>query len=239
MTGIDIFSKEEKQKIEERAKRFGLTDKEIFSHLEEYQDLYSSMGITEENESTKNFRLNVLHIRGTEEMSTKDVFKYFEDYAPASIEWINDVSCNLVWLDSASTARALLGLSKKIIGVGNRTRTDLSPKSNDSNNECVIEVDTEDKIEAIDDKMDENVTSEKEIHVKNINYPLPPGIWRKGIDCPKSKGIFMRFAIRSEKKQHAEKMSEYYKKYGNPNFGVKTRSSVSTRGKRESRKNST
>lgn len=52
-----------------------------------------SMGITEENENTKNFRLNVLHIRGTEEMSTKDVFKYFEDYAPASIEWINDVSC--------------------------------------------------------------------------------------------------------------------------------------------------
>lgn len=41
MTGIDIFSKEEKQKIEERAKRFGLTDKEIFSRLEEYQDLYS------------------------------------------------------------------------------------------------------------------------------------------------------------------------------------------------------
>lgn len=51
------------------------------------------MGITEENENTKNFRLNALHIRGTKEMSTKDVFKYFEDYAPASLEWINDVSC--------------------------------------------------------------------------------------------------------------------------------------------------
>lgn len=57
------------------------------------------MGITEENENTKNFRLNVLHIRGTNEMSTKDVFKYFEDYAPASLEWINDVSCeNLIFL---------------------------------------------------------------------------------------------------------------------------------------------
>lgn len=127
---------------------------------------------------------------------------------------------NVVWFDSASTARALVGLSKKIIGVNNRTRTDLSPKSNDSNDECIIEVDTEDKSEANDDKMDDNFTSEKEIHVKNINYPLPPGIWRKGIDCPKSKGIFIRFATRSDKKQHhAEKMSEYYKKYGNPNFG--------------------
>lgn len=52
-----------------------------------------SMGVVEDNENTKNIRLNVIHVRGTEEMSTKDVFKYFEDYAPASIEWINDVSC--------------------------------------------------------------------------------------------------------------------------------------------------
>lgn len=52
-----------------------------------------SMGIVEDSENTKNIRLNVIHMRGTEEMSTKDVFKYFEDYAPASIEWINDVSC--------------------------------------------------------------------------------------------------------------------------------------------------
>lgn len=51
------------------------------------------MGIVEDNENTKNIRLNVIHMRGTEDMSTKDVFKYFEDYAPASIEWINDVSC--------------------------------------------------------------------------------------------------------------------------------------------------
>lgn len=51
------------------------------------------MGISEDNENTRNIRLNVIHMRGTKEMSTKDVFKYFEDYAPASIEWINDVSC--------------------------------------------------------------------------------------------------------------------------------------------------
>lgn len=41
----------------------------------------------------KNLRLSVIHMRGTEDMSTKDVFKYFEHYAPSSIEWINDVSC--------------------------------------------------------------------------------------------------------------------------------------------------
>lgn len=53
------------------------------------------MGITDDSENAKNTRLNVIHMRGTEEMSTKDVFKYFQDYAPMSIEWINDVSCML------------------------------------------------------------------------------------------------------------------------------------------------
>lgn len=53
------------------------------------------MGITDDSENAKNVRLNVIHMRGTEEMSTKDVFKYFQDYAPMSIEWINDISCML------------------------------------------------------------------------------------------------------------------------------------------------
>ena len=51
------------------------------------------MGISEENKNTKNVRLNVLHMRGTEEMSTEDIFEYFEEYAPVSLEWINDFSC--------------------------------------------------------------------------------------------------------------------------------------------------
>lgn len=56
------------------------------------------MGLTEENENMKNMRLNVVHMRGTQDMSTEDVFKYFEDYAPSSIEWINDVSCIMILL---------------------------------------------------------------------------------------------------------------------------------------------
>ena len=52
-----------------------------------------SFGIDEQSETAKNFRLNVIHMRGVENMNTKDIFKYFEDYAPASIEWINEISC--------------------------------------------------------------------------------------------------------------------------------------------------
>ena len=220
MTGIDIFSKEEKLKMEERAKRFGLTDKIKNNLSNPEQDLYSSMGIVEDSENTKNIRLNVIHMRGTEEMSTKDVFKYFEDYAPASIEWINDVSCNVVWLDNLSAARAILGLSKRIIGLEKQQITkslDGNPdeENNVTNDDSIIEMDEDNEITNITKE-----TGEDYISIKDINCPLPPGLWRKGIDYPKSKAIFLRFATRADKKQpNAEKMSEYYKKYGNPNFG--------------------
>ncbi|KAK2581188.1 hypothetical protein KPH14_007990 [Odynerus spinipes] len=215
-TGIDIFSKEEKLKMEERAKRFGLS-KSSLSNYE--QDLYTSMGIGEDNENTRNIRLNVIHMRGTEDMSTKDVFKYFEDYAPASIEWINDMSCNVVWLDNASAARAMIGLSKRIVGINEKTQNNKDTSNavdNASNEECIMEVEND----SSSDKESDEKKDKNEVHIKDIDYPLPPGIWRKGVDYPKARGIFLRFATRSDKKQpNAEKMSEYYKKYGNPNFG--------------------
>ena len=35
----------------------------------------------------------MVHLHGTDEMSTSNVFSYFESYAPRNIEWINDSSC--------------------------------------------------------------------------------------------------------------------------------------------------
>ncbi|XP_076654182.1 uncharacterized protein LOC143359803 isoform X1 [Halictus rubicundus] len=218
-TGINIFSKEEQLKMEERAKRFGLKEKVNSSLSNQEQNLYSSMGIVEENENTKNLRRNVIHMRGTEEMSTKDVFKYFEDYAPASIEWINDVSCNVVWLDNVSAARAMIGLSKKIVGLDKQnqknTHTHDNPdeENNVTNESCTVEMEE-------DNDSTKDMSQGDYISIKDIDCPLPPGLWRKGIDYPKSKAILLRFATRADKKQpNAEKLSEYYKKYGNPNFG--------------------
>ncbi|XP_014483696.1 PREDICTED: uncharacterized protein C17orf85-like isoform X2 [Dinoponera quadriceps] len=207
--------------MEERAKRFGLTEKleNLLSNQEE--DLYSSMGITDNGEDARNVRLNVIHVRGTKEMSTKDVLKYFQDYAPQSIEWINDISCNVVWFDNLSAARAMLGLSKRIEGSVGKY----------SGGNCNSETDSVDRNDCKDDSLiasgkhkftDTSSDGKKEnyINIKDIDHALPPGTWRKGIDYPKSKGIFLRFATRMDRKQaNAEKVSEYYKKYGNPNFG--------------------
>ncbi|XP_077268279.1 uncharacterized protein LOC143900606 [Temnothorax americanus] len=212
-TGIDIFSKEERLKMEERAKRFGLTEKSKESNLEE--DLYSSMDIVDDGENAKNIRLNVIHMRGTEDMSTKDVFTYFQDYAPTSIEWINDVSCNVVWFDKVTAARAMLGLSKKIVGSIAKYSDRENNDSENRKDDVAMADEENESIEA-----DKNGRNDNCINIKDIDYPLPPGVWRKGVDYPKSKGIFLRFATRADKKPiNAEKRSEYYKKYGNPNFG--------------------
>jgi hypothetical protein len=107
-------------------------------------------------------------------------------------------------------AKAILGLSKKIIGIKKE------PNSR-------IHSDTSNK-DAMDDTIangkhykDENV-----VHIKDIRCPLPPGIWRKGNNYVDSRNIFLRFATRFDKKQlHSEKMSEVYKKDGNSNQGGK------------------
>ncbi|XP_058795664.1 nuclear cap-binding protein subunit 3-like [Phymastichus coffea] len=208
ITGVDIFSKESKEKLEERAKRFNLTKtKESFA-LEEAENLYESFGMNDDN--IRDYRLNVIHMRGTENMSTEEVFDYFKKYAPASLEWINDVSCNVVWLDNPSAVRAMLGLSKKITGIKKDPRKKLNSDNeteDDSDDDLII-------VNGIDPK------EENTIHIKDIRCPLPPGIWRKGNNYHESRNIFLRFAMRTDKKgYHAERMSEYYKKHGNPNYG--------------------
>ena len=41
-------------------------------------------------------RLDAILIHGVDNMSTKDVFGYFGDFAPGSVEWIDDSSCKSV-----------------------------------------------------------------------------------------------------------------------------------------------
>lgn len=129
----------------------------------------------------------------------------------------------MVWLENLSAARAMLGLSKKIVGLEKQTQRTIKmhDSSPDEENNVALEDCT---IEMEDDNESTNIIQDASqndyISIKDIDCPLPPGLWRKGIDYPKSKAIFLRFATRADKKQpNAEKMSEYYKKYGNPNFG--------------------
>ncbi|PSN38306.1 hypothetical protein C0J52_19161 [Blattella germanica] len=252
VTGVDIFAKEVQSKLHERAKRFGLDPSDVKAITDhQITELYKSLGVKEKEEegAEKHFRLNALHMRGTEDLSTQDIFNYFKDYGPASIEWINDFSCNVVWLDNISAARAMIGLSKHIKGLEEFhskadpfLKQEEKEKGSDKENEkeeivIVQEIEEPDGDDIImvmersstfipptkptDEKVDEEMSVDSdEVQASEITIPIPPGKWRMGVPHPKAKCILLRFSTRTDKKQpQAEKMSEYYKKYGNPNYG--------------------
>ncbi|KAK9504001.1 hypothetical protein O3M35_010448 [Rhynocoris fuscipes] len=61
-------------------------------------------------------RLEALHLHGTDSMKTEDIFALFSGFNPASVEWLSDKTCNVVWLDKESCANALLNCSTRIRG---------------------------------------------------------------------------------------------------------------------------
>lgn len=113
VVGFDVASEEcfEKQKL--RAKRFGDAVSSLSTITEEaIQKLYESLGVSPSSDNGENIvRFDAVHIRGVDEMSTSRIFSYFREFAPAAIEWIDDTSCNVVWLDTMMAVRALLKLS--------------------------------------------------------------------------------------------------------------------------------
>lgn len=160
-------------------------------------------------------------------MSTEDIFEYFQSYAPTSIEWINDDCCNVLWLDNISTARAMHYISKEVIGMPARGPCDPFAKefiddlSDEESGQSILLKNAYREVQLKDDK--EPITkaqSKNCADISEITIAIPPGYWRLGAKHPKSKCLLLRFAFKTDKKPYkAEKFSNYYKKYGNPNYG--------------------
>ncbi|BFZ05460.1 hypothetical protein BsWGS_08499 [Bradybaena similaris] len=121
VTGVDITSEEASVKREKRARRFGTlsTPKQPITDVD-IKNLYKSLGMSTDtlDQDVRGWRTEAIMLRGTENMSTKDVFDYFSEYAPKGVEWIDDFSCNVLWQDKLTPARALLKLSSSMEEVG-------------------------------------------------------------------------------------------------------------------------
>ncbi|KAJ8938877.1 hypothetical protein NQ318_016081 [Aromia moschata] len=229
-TGINIFDKQEQEKLQERAKRFALKPEEINNFMDaDLEELHDSLGITAENE--QNVRFEAVHMIGTNEMSTEDVLDYFSQYAPTGIEWIDDDSCNVIWLENISAARAIFYISKTVRGMPARGACDPFAKEFIDNIEEIEGEGTgtsillKNKNREVELKLDDDVVPGKvdyknSVDMSEIMIPVPPGYWRLGKNHPKAKSLLLRFAFKTDKKPiKAEKFSKYYKKYGNPNYG--------------------
>ncbi|KAF9193240.1 hypothetical protein BGZ50_007638 [Haplosporangium sp. Z 11] len=119
ITGFDPLSKEEIAKKANRAQRFGALPQadappksdanmdEGGMDVDMDEGEWTSSTTLPEPPRTATIRLEAVHLYGTDEMSTKDVLKYFEAYGPSHVEWIDDSSCNVVFKDNFSAKRAL------------------------------------------------------------------------------------------------------------------------------------
>ncbi|XP_046634467.1 nuclear cap-binding protein subunit 3-like [Daphnia pulicaria] len=202
------FSSLDEEKLKKRAERFGIdpdSTKVAPVTKEQMKELYESLEIPDEEiknilESDMsepgthvlNHRFEAIHLRGTEDMNTQNVFDYFKGYAPASIEWINDYSCNVVWLEPWQAARAILERSSR----------------------NVVVQPTKSNVEG------EAMDHEESVSEPALPIPTPPGIWRLGFEYQYAKALIMRFATRADRKiKGAERLSHYYRNHGNPNYG--------------------
>lgn len=216
ITGIDVFGKEEQGRLVERAKRFGLDSSQVNLITEQsLKKLYHSVGVKEGDD--QEFSFDSLQMHGTEAMSTQDVFEYFKDYAPTSIEWIDDESCNVLWLDNLSAIRALMGLSKPIknfiklrekepavvkpaVKIKKEKEDDLNKSDADSDVIMIIDDDDERAVKQSVKVLEEELSSDPEaIDALELDFTIPPGRWRKGNTHPNSDGILLRFCPRKSK----------------------------------------
>lgn len=158
------------------------------------QELFDSLGLSSADETETRF--DAIHMHGIQEMTTQDIFDYFGRYGPASIEWINDTSCNVVWHDRISVARALLALSKPIKGLSAEKGHD--PEKDDdkfSKGRSILLVK-----EGSDQDKDGLISRASSVDVSEINASIPPGHWRFGDPHEKARYILLRYARRTDKR---------------------------------------
>ncbi|XP_055329103.1 nuclear cap-binding protein subunit 3-like [Paramacrobiotus metropolitanus] len=161
--------------------------------------LYGSLAMDLETCSVMipKYRLDTLHVRGVDEMSTQDVLNYFASYKPERVEWVNDTSCNVAFPDEISAASALKDLSQPL-------RLSKKPLT-ESDTGTFCDAQTGEEVLLSD--------------VVSFPIPVPQGTWRVVKNLPAhAKQLILRFARTIDKKPpNAQKYSQYYAKYGNAN----------------------
>ncbi|XP_053504286.1 nuclear cap-binding protein subunit 3 [Ictalurus furcatus] len=241
ITGIDVTSKEAIEKKEKRARRF---------HFRAEDDV-AQRNVVLDRELMKKaipkIRLEALHLSGVDDMSTQDVFSYFQEYPPAHIEWIDDASCNVVWLDDITSSRALINMSrmpdKEDSDTAGAKTTDLPVQEERVRRNRGTDDDDDEEEGEVDDvvvKADKSSDgsegkasdSEEETEKKTpgssqtdqLSQAEHESLLRNDLRPTtkpfKGNKLLLRFATHDDKKElGAARRSRYYMKYGNPNYG--------------------
>ncbi|XP_053188191.1 nuclear cap-binding protein subunit 3 [Scomber japonicus] len=241
ITGIDVNSKEAIEKKEKRARRFHFHSEVSVDQRNVFLDKDSM------RKAIPKLRMQAIHMAGVDDMSTQDVFGYFKEYPPAHIEWIDDTSCNVVWLDDDTSIRALINISRMPDPEAVTTETESSSqpdeqskgrrgRGSDDEDEEEEEGEVDEGEEAAVKKSGEEIegkdsdgetehkTKAESGQVEDLSSAEVESLLRNDLRPAtkpfKGNKLFLRFATHDDKKElGAARRSRYYMKYGNPNYG--------------------
>lgn len=219
-TGINIFDKEEQQKLQERARRFALKPEEIHNFTDaDLCELYESLGITPDNEAT--VRFEAVHVHGTNGMSVEDLLEYFANYAPAEIEWVDNNSFNVTWVEKISAARAIFYNSKAVKGMPAREPVDTFAKEflddveEEATGKSILLKNRQVELKIDDILLQNKPILKNAVDISEIKVAIPPGYWRLGKNHFSDKCLLLKFALKTDKKPYkVENLGKYYKKLG-------------------------
>jgi len=225
--GIDKHSPEQLKKQQARAKRFGLDINKNMEEGEIDDSEINQVGETLIMEMKKriedhNTKLNLdqldqmivdktLCVIGCNDLHTEDILKFFNNFKPDKVAWVDDSRVKLSWHQQSASIRCLMSStqSAKCLKILNakakkryKTRGE-KPPSDDEEDDSGMETD-----EDITCPLDGALNCER----KCIETLLS----RNG----KSHKLQLRFATKSDEKERgAQSKSKYYVKFGNPNYG--------------------
>nr|XP_033466857.1 nuclear cap-binding protein subunit 3 [Epinephelus lanceolatus] len=242
ITGIDVNSKEAIERKEKRARRFHFRPEEHVDQRNVFLDKDTM------KKAIPKVRMEAIYVTGVDDMSTQDVFGYFKEYPPAHIEWIDDTSCNVVWLDDNTSIRALINSSQmpdeqtvtaeteRTERAGAQSKGRRSQGSDDDEDdeeeEGEVEEDEEETVKKSGEEIEvkdsdgeaEQKTKAESVQVDDLSRAERESLLRNDLRPAtrafKGNKLFLRFATHDDKKElGAARRSRYYMKYGNPNYG--------------------
>ncbi|KAL0018055.1 hypothetical protein WJX77_003983 [Trebouxia sp. C0004] len=140
--GLDLLSQDEVEKRKRRAAKFGtalvdnglkpaLTARELTKASRQDIEPMQQEGMPAGTEifeaeaadqaeqrrqtaMTAERRPDSVHLFGVDLMSTADCLHFFTDFAPVSVDWLNDTSCNVVFRDGDSAMKAIQALGTSV-----------------------------------------------------------------------------------------------------------------------------
>uniref|UniRef100_A0A3Q4HLF2 Nuclear cap-binding protein subunit 3 n=1 Tax=Neolamprologus brichardi TaxID=32507 RepID=A0A3Q4HLF2_NEOBR len=202
ITGIDVNSKEAIERKEKRAQRFHFHGEEKVGQRNVFLDKDAM------KKTIPQLRMEAIHVMGVDDMSTQDVFGYFKEYPPAHIEWIDDTSCNVVWLDDDTPIRALINTSRM-------------PDSETVTTETGGSSQPDEQSKGEGEHCRGNQQKPQGIALLASRYPAYTT--RRATKAKRrtaSARLNTCFLCADDKKEPgAARRSRYYMKYGNPNYG--------------------